>query len=601
MDTTGIARVLIEKLVRCRRALAKELLIMLKHLHIKNFALIEELDISFGHAFNIITGETGAGKSIIVDALMAVLGERTSAEMIRAGETKSIVEGVFNIKGHHHIPKLLIENEYECADNELILRREILSKGNSRCFINDSPAPLAFVKKIGFSLVDFHGQHEHQSILNSDTHIELLDNLGGLENIVEEYHKSYNELKNAIGEYFSLLKREQELRQKQEYQRFQYNEINGVNPKFGEEQSLERELAIIENGEKLHDSTHYVYQALYGDDSSVRDNLIKIRNTLERLKAIDSHFDESAKETDAIIVSVEEIAKFAQNYNSHLEFYPERLEEIRERLVELQRLKKKFGSIETAISYKEELERELTLIDNFEAEIERLKVSITNLQSLVGTHALRLTTKRKEIAKKVEKNIENTLDLLGIPSSKFKVIIENVLSENQLFESHEPLAIINSKHYRAFDNGIDKIHFYISTNKGEEPKPLERVVSGGEASRIMLSIKSILAKSDRLPMLVFDEIDIGISGRIAQKVGIAMKDLADYHQIIAITHQPQIAALADTHIAVEKAELKNRVTVSARVLDKKERVREVAKLLSGETITEATLKSARELIAVGEK
>ncbi|MBX7156002.1 MAG: DNA repair protein RecN [Candidatus Kapaibacterium sp.] len=574
---------------------------MLKNLHIKNFALIDELDISFGHSLNIITGETGAGKSIIVDALMAVLGERTSAEMIRAGESKSVVEGVFSIKGHPQIPSLLEENEYECVDDELILRREILVKGNSRCFINDSPAPLTLVKKIGISLVDFHGQHEHQAILNSETHIEMLDNLGGLENIVEEYQKTFSELKSVIAEYFTLLKREQELRQKQEYQRFQYNEICAVNPQTGEEQSLERELAIIENGEKLHDSTHYVYQTLYGDDSSVRDNLIKVRNILERLKAIDSHFEESAKETDAVIVSVEEIAKFAQNYNSHLEFYPERLEEIRERLVALQRLKKKFGSLEKAIEYKEELERELSLIDNFEAEIERLKGSITGLQSKVGTHAQRLTTKRKEISKKVEKNIENTLDTLGIPSSTFKVIIENTPCDEQLFESHEPLANIANKYFRAFENGIDKIHFHISTNKGEEPKPLERVVSGGEASRIMLSIKSILAKSDRLPMLVFDEIDTGISGRISQKVGIAMKDLADYHQIIAITHQPQIAALADTHIAVEKSESKNRVTVSAKVLDKKERVREVAKLLSGETITDATLKSARELIAVGEK
>lgn len=580
---------------------------MLHSLHIENFALIDSLDLEFGHALNIITGETGAGKSIIVDALMAVLGERTSTDMIRAGATKAVMEGGFSINGHPTIPTILRANEYDFDGDNLLLRREISTKGGSRCFINDSPAPLHLVREIGNALVDFHGQHEHQAILNAETHIQMLDNLGGLESIVAEYRSVYDSLLGTMDTYTTLLKREMELHQKQEYQRFQYSEIKAVNPQQGEEQALERELSIIENGEKLHESTYYVYQTLYGDESSVRDNLIKVRNTLERLKAIDPHFEDSARETDSVIVSVEEIAKFAQNYNSHLEFYPERLEEIRERLASLQRLKKKFGSIERAIEYKEELERELQLVDNFEQEIARLLTEIANLQQLLGTHAQRLSAKRKEIARKVEKSIVSMLETLGIANATFAVTMEREefasihLNGSVHPELQTAIALVSGKKYRAFAHGIDRVHFYISTNKGEEAKPLEKVVSGGEASRIMLSIKSILAKSDRLPMLVFDEIDTGISGRIAQKVGLAMKDLASYHQIIAITHQPQIAALADTHIAVQKQEQKGRVQVTAGVLEKKARVQEVAKLLSGETITDATLKSARELIAVGEK
>lgn len=575
-------------------------IIMLVELLVKNVALIESVELTFGHALNIITGETGAGKSIIVDSLMAVLGERISTEMIRAGEQKAIIEGVFTITGHPKIPVVLKEHDYESSGEQLILRREISLKGGSRCFINDTPAPLQLLREIGIQLVDFHGQHEHQSLLRAETHRIMLDNIGGLETIVEEYRKYYQALSESVSQLESLVQREKELLDKQEYQRFQFNEINSIEPQIGEDQRLEQELTIIENSERLHEQTFTIYQILYGDDSSVRDNLTKVRNMLERLKSIDPQFEQSALETDAVIVAVDEIAKFAQNYNSHLEFYPERLEEIRERLIALTRLKKKYGSLDKAIEFRDELEREILLIENFEGETTRLQTKIDELQRKLGAVGVRLTAKRKEIAKNVEKSIVAMLASLGIPSATFVVMMEQEELMNGLFEPSDICAVIGNKKFRAFEHGLDKVHFYISTNKGEEPKPLEKVVSGGEASRIMLSIKSILAKSDRLPMLVFDEIDSGISGRISQKVGLAMKDLASYHQIIAITHQPQIAALADTHIAVQKQEKNGRVTVSATVLERKERVQEVAKLLSGEDVTTASLKSARELITAGE-
>ncbi|MBL8000025.1 MAG: DNA repair protein RecN [Candidatus Kapabacteria bacterium] len=569
---------------------------MLQSLLVKNFALIESLDLHFGPSLNIITGETGAGKSIIVDALMAVLGERTSAEMIRAGEQKAVIEGEFSITGHPTLPGILRDNDYESDNDTLLLRREISAKGGSRCFVNDSPAPLHIVKEIGNALVDFHGQHEHQSILDPSTHTSLLDNLGGLENMVASYHAKYDELRTRTENYHSILRREQELREKQEYQRFQYDEIRGIDPQPNEEQQLEREQSIIENSEKLFDSTMFVHHTLYGDDASVRDNLVKVRNTLERLRAFDPQFEDSAKEMDAVIVTVEEVAKFAQSYNSHLDFSPERLEHIRERSAQLLRLKKKYGSVERAIEMKNNLEQELQLIENFEGETARLRNEITALQQVIGTLAQRLSVKRKDIARKVEKSIVAQLKQLGITDATFAVTMEQTELPKQLFDVHEPLAMIGNQYYKALPNGIDTIHFFISTNKGEDVKPLERVVSGGEASRIMLSIKSILAKSDRLPMLVFDEIDTGISGRIAQKVGKAMKELAAYHQIIAITHQPQIAAMADTHISVSKSERKGRIVVNARVLRPDEQLREVAALLGGEEITDATLNSARELI-----
>lgn len=566
---------------------------MLKVLTIQNFALIEALELQFSPGLNIITGETGAGKSIIVDALMMVLGERASSDMIRHQAEKAVIEGVFSTEGNSGVGQWLQQNNYESFGKEIIVRRELMLKGTSRCFVNDSPASVSIVKELGDLLVDFHGQHDHQSLLRPETHLQQIDIAGGTENIRREYEKAYEHLTSLRHELDSLLRRETTLRQQQDYQQFQLDEIEAVSPAIDEEDALTAELAIIENSEYLHQTTKEIYSILYDDENSLRDRYVKVRNLLGELQGIDKSFGEFYEECQSAIVITQEIAKFAQNYNSRIEFQPERLDVIRERLGLLQRLRKKYGTMEAVFLEWEKLKAELSLVENFEREIARYREEIAKAEIALGGHALRLSVKRKEIAVKVEKSIVSTLKTLGILNAVFKVVMkQNEASGNDV------KACIDNKYFTAYPDGIDRAEFYISTNIGEEPKPLAKVASGGEISRVMLALKSILAKQDRLPMLVFDEIDTGISGRISQKVGIAMKNLASFHQIIAITHQPQIAALADAHLSVVKIESDGRSKVTASFLPIEKRIREIAKLLSGEKITEASLESARELMHV---
>ncbi|MBS1537444.1 MAG: DNA repair protein RecN [Bacteroidetes bacterium] len=566
---------------------------MLKILTIKNFALIESLELVFSRGLNIITGETGAGKSIIVDALMVILGERASSDLIRHNSEKAIVEGVFSTEGNTAVGDWLLRHNYDSFGKEIIVRRELALKGSSRCFVNDSPANVSIVKELGDILVDFHGQHDHQSLLKTETHLQQIDIAGGTGSIRNEYEKSFHKLTELVETLEDLIRREHSMRQQQEFQKFQLEEIEQVTPLENEENILLSELSIIENSEYLHSSTMQVYSMLYDEENSLRDKLIKVRNILGELQQIDKSFTDYYEECQSAIVVMQEIAMFAQNYNSRIEIQPERLEFIRLRIGKLQRLRKKYGSYEQMFEQWELLKYELGLVENFEKEIERLEREISQEQQTIGKQALRLSMKRSEIARTVEKSIISTLKTLGIPNANFKVILrKEVCLEEKI------AAIIDGKKYRAFVDGIDTAEFYISTNSGEELKPLTKVASGGEISRIMLALKSILAKQDRLPMLVFDEIDTGISGRISQKVGIAMKKLASFHQIIAITHQPQIAALADAHLAVEKIESNGRTYVKATFLNLEQRITEIAKLLSGEKITSASLESARELIEI---
>lgn len=566
---------------------------MLQHLSIRNLALIESVELNFGPGLNIITGETGAGKSIIVDALLLLLGDRSSADEVQQGAAKAVVEGIFSIEGNTSVRSFLQDNNFDLRGSELIVRREVSARGTSRSFINDSPATVPIARALGDLLVDFHGQHDHQSLLRPDQHIALLDNVGSLAGIVREYRAAYDKLRALNDELSSLLKREHVLKEQEEFKRFQLQEIEQVQPRLNEEEELESELSIIENSEYLYETTTQLYHMLYEEENSIRDQLVRVRNILDKLSSIDKTFNDHRTDCQASIVFVEEIARFTQSYSSGIEFSPERLETIRERLVALARLRKKYGTIEEVLRQWEELQRELQLTENFEEEIKRLRTVIGEQRRALGKIAKRLSAKRRDTARDIEKSVIASLGRLGIAHAMFRVVFQ----QNKVQQPDEGalVAEMDGAFYQAHTNGIDRVEFFISTNPGEEPKPLAKTASGGEISRVMLALKTILAQSDRLPMLVFDEIDTGISGRIAQKVGIAMKHLSGYHQIISITHLPQIAALADSHIAVEKREIKKRSVISARVLNEDERMREVAKLLSGEEVTEASIQSAREL------
>ncbi|MCS7000077.1 MAG: DNA repair protein RecN [Bacteroidota bacterium] len=567
---------------------------MLCLLRVENFAVIESVELEFGPAFNVITGETGAGKSLLVEALMAVLGERASGDMVRSGARRAVIEASFIIEGNSQLQSLLESNGYaEPGAGELILRREI-SQHSSRAFVNDSPAPVHVVRQLGEMLVDFHGQHEHQSLLKVSLHRHLLDSVGGLDSIVAEYQEAYHTLRRAIEQYQQLVEQEHRLRSERDWKQFRLEEIDAVAPQPGEKQLLESELRRIEYGEQLFEGSSAIYGLLYGQDHSVHDGLVRARNLAEQLATLDDYFRTAAAELRDLIIRTDELAKDVQRYNAQLEWSPERAEYIRDRLAQLVRLEKRYGSIEQALEERERLQRELALAENFEHELSQLRDAIVKARKQLGILGERLSAKRQQTARRIEQAIGDILARLGMPDAQFHVVIERRSALTP--EVTDIVAECDHGCYHAFEHGIDEIAFHIQTNKGEPPAPLHRIISGGEASRVMLALKTILAKSDRLPILIFDEIDTGVSGRIAHRVGVALEELGAYHQVIAITHQPQIAARAQTHIVVEKTVEGERTFVTARRVSGRERVEELAKLIAGEHVSDGARKIARELL-----
>ena len=569
---------------------------MLKSLSIRNYALIEAVEIEFETGLNIITGETGAGKSIIVDALGLLLGDRANTDVVRKGADKSIVEGVCGIVGNRKAVAVLERLGIEGRE-ELIIRRDVSAKGQSRCFVNDTPLSLAGLKEIGDLLVDLHGQHEHQSLLRPETHVELVDEFGGLEGLLGEYRGPYDRLSTMFAERRDLARKERDLKEKRDLFEFQIREIDAVGPRPDEEKKLENELRILENAEKLFDATSRLYQMLYEGEQSAYDLLVKTRNQLEDLAHIDRAFEESKNECASAAAVVGELTKFIQSYNSKIEFNPERLEEIRARLGQVVLLRKKYGgSLESVLRHREHIGRSFEIAANFDAELARIDERIRAERTVCSDRAQRLSAKRHELTAKLGRAVEQELARLGIANARFEIVIANRPFAASGADGREVHVLLGSEGFEASARGIDLVEFRLSTNAGEDPKPLVKIASGGEISRVMLALKTILAKADRLPVLVFDEIDTGISGRIAAAVGKSLKGLSEFHQIIAITHLPQIAGFADCHFVAEKHEAKGRTASRLRKLDDDERVREVARLMSGEEVTEASLQGARQLV-----
>jgi DNA repair protein RecN (Recombination protein N) len=568
---------------------------VLRSLRIRDYALIEELSIDFDSGLNIVTGQTGAGKSILVGAMEMIIGERASTEVVRSGATKAVVEGVFEGADISPVEELLEENAIEpAADGELIMRREIRSQ-QSRAFINDTPGTVHLMREIAGYLIDLHGQHEHQSLLRTEEHLRMLDDYGGLGGLVERYRENYERVRGLVEDRTDLLDREKELEQKKELVAFQIEEIDRIDPQPGEEADLEAEMRVLANAEQLYESTNRLYRLLFESDHSVYDRLVVARNELQDLQRIDAEFEEISEEIESAEIIVSEVTKFLQDYNAQIEFDPERLEEIRQRLNELDTLKRKYGgSVEAVLEHREEIGEVHALAENYEAEIGQLNEEIEEARQELSRTAHRLSRKRKEVAKTVEEGVIRELKTLGIKHAEFEIHFDRQFDESGWVSL--PPDSSASDRYQAFTHGVDEVEFYISTNVGEEVRPLKDVASGGEISRIMLALKTILAKSERLPILVFDEIDVGISGSIARKVGQSMYDLAQYHQIISITHLPQIASLADTHFIVEKKVADGRTKTVVHRLSEDERMQEVASLISGADVTEAALENARQLI-----
>jgi len=451
---------------------------MLKSFEVKDYALIEHISVEFGGELNIITGETGAGKSILIDAMGLLLGERAATEVVRKGANKSVVEGIFNIEENKNVKKLLEDNDIEYYP-ELILRREISLKGSNRCFANDTPVSLSIIKELGNLLVDLHGQHEHQSLLRTETHINYLDEFGDYDDLMIKYRKTYDDLVRTERELNSLKEREEILKEKKEICSFQIKEIDEVSLQEGEEEKLNGELIILENSEKLAELTNEIYQLLYESGNSVHDSVVKVQNNLSELVEIDNSFSDSSSEAETIIALVNDISSFVQSYKAKVDLDPAHVEEIRERLGSINLLKKRYGgTVKSVLEHRKKIGEEFTLAENFEEKISELSSALSKLREKAEKEAKSISQKRIQVSKKVKSGIENSLKELGISQPEFKTEILNELADGK------PLKFSST--------GIDKVEFFISTNPGEDPKPLAKVASGGEVSRIMLSLKSVL-------------------------------------------------------------------------------------------------------------
>jgi DNA repair protein RecN (Recombination protein N) len=566
---------------------------MLFSLYIRNFALIQELSIEFMPGLTIITGETGAGKSILMGALNIVLGERASSDLVRSGSNKAIIEAVLKEVCSEKIDTLLNESDIEPAP-ELILRRELSSSGQSRCFINDTPCTASLLKRIGELLIDLHGQHEHQLLLHADTHETLLDDFAATQSEITAFRSVRSELQELQQDISRINKEVADIRDKKELLDFQLNELNALDLKSGEEEATETEITLLENAETLFTLSTALSDLLYDSEHSVYSSISTALHTLEKLAGIDKRFEIHLEETRTAKSSVDELARFSRSYSSDIDFNPVRLETLRERQLQLQRIGKKYSrSIPELIELRDELDARIALEDNLQEEIARIEREIALQKSKLSGQAEQLSLKRREGARRLERVIQGHLAHLGIPNATF--IVSMTHDENRDGE-----ITIDGKTFSALPNGYDRIEFLISTNPGEKPRPLVKVASGGEISRIMLALKSALAESAKLPILVFDEIDTGISGRIAEAVGKSLKTLSHLHQIIAITHLPQIAAMADLHLSVEKSVHGERTVTDVTVLEGEHRLRAIAALISGNQISPSSLSLAAELVAGAE-
>jgi DNA repair protein RecN (Recombination protein N) len=561
---------------------------MIRTLYIKDFALIDELEVSFEKGLNILTGQTGAGKSIIVGALNMILGERADTEVIRQGCVKAICEAVISVPENTEIKQLLADNAVEYSE-ELILRREIRESG-SRAFINDTPVTISVLKKTGDYLVDLHGQHDHQFLLNHENHRVVIDQNESVKPFLNRYRQVYREMSGLKQSLVKLKQKEQDLHEKTELYQFQVHELENLQLEANEEEELEAEMNLLDNAEELDQKAAVITKMGEGEEINVIDMLNSMKIHLEDLSRIEPEFQTYLDEVNSARISIQEAIQFAERYRNGIEYNPDRLQELRKRQTDLNRIQKKYGrTIPELINYLNEIRTELNLAENFDHEIEKFESKIEHKEEELKQHALELHQARIDTGTQLAASIEHKLKHLGISHPTFRVRVDWILNEKGWIE-------IQDSRVECSPAGADMISFYISTNKGEEPKPLSKIASGGEISRVMLALKSILASEQQLPVMIFDEIDTGISGHISEKVGKVMRELASHCQIIAITHQPQIASQAHQHYRVEKKESGDRTVSIITALTDQEHIREVAGLMSGEQITDSALSSARELI-----
>jgi DNA repair protein RecN (Recombination protein N) len=571
---------------------------MLEELRIQNFAIIENLTLTFAADFNVITGETGAGKSIIIDAMSLLLGGRSDPGSVRAGADKAIIEGTFAVPPavQDNLHPLLVEHDLVDDDPAAItLTREVRTSGRSAARVNGVTVRLDVLSEVGDLLVDIHGQSEHLSLLKPRQHIYLLDRYADLEEPRAAVAALFGRLRSLRAEIAELLRDEAELARRADMLRFQVDEIRAVEPTPDEEDDLRAERHRLTNSERLAEHSERAYALLLGgepDSAAATDLLQQAAAALAKLAAIDPDLNEQAQWAEELSVQVEELGETMRHYHDGVEYSPARINELEERLEAISRIKRKYGgTVEAALDFLERSEAELDSIEHSEERLEALREQETELLHQFGQLAARLSKGRQQAAATLAKNIERELGDLRMSGARFEVSILQNDDANGAF--------IGSRRV-AFDaTGIDTVEFMMSANPGEPLRPLTKVASGGETARIMLALKGVLGRVDQTPTLIFDEIDQGIGGRIGAVVGEKLWGLADSHQVLVVTHLAQLAGFADTHFRVSKGEANGRTVTRTDILDDKGRVEELAEMLGAQT--DSARQSAHDILMLARR
>ena len=547
---------------------------MLSLLHIENIAVIECADITFDAGFNILTGETGAGKSIVIDAISAILGERAYRDMIRTGTNKASVRAVFT-----GVPEFswFADNGVE-YDSETIIQREVYLDGKNVCRVNGTLVTVSILRKLGIQLINIHGQHDSASLFDENNHLQFLDAFAENQSLIDEYAEKFSKVSQLRKEIERLHMDESEKLRRMETLRYQINEISKANLQAGEDETLEQRRKVLQNAEKLSDGIHTAVDCLYGGDDTDGASalLAEAERELARLVRYTDAYNELHDKVADLMYQVQDVAEELRYARDDLSYSADELEQIESRLDVIHRLRRKYGATcEDILNYLDDAQKELDEIEFADDHVERLKLKCQKAEEQAWDAAIALREQRKRAAEELSARILTELAQLDMPKVQFSCNF----TETEL----TPI-------------GADTVAFYMSANAGEALKPMSKVASGGELARIMLAMKNVLAEQDQVATLIFDEVDTGVSGRAAQKVAEKLRSVAKTKQVLCVTHLPQLAALANTHLLIAKEERQGRTYTSVTPLDLEGRKRELARIIGGANITETTLKSAEEML-----
>ena len=553
---------------------------MLSLLHIENIALIQSADIRFEPGYNVLTGETGAGKSIVIDSIGAVLGERTSRELIRTGAKSALVTAVFT-----QVPPLpwLEENGIALHDGEVLLQREIQGDGRNVCRIDGRLVTVAQLRELGRQLLNIHGQHDGQQLLDPASHLGYLDRCGGHTELLEHYRTAYQAWNGLRKQIAALEMDEAERSRRVDTLNFQIRELERAQLRAGEDEELDQRRTLLRSAGKLMDALQAAEYALCGDEEGggVCSLLADAEGELDSVSQFSTPLEELSRQVSELRSAADDAADTLRDLTREMEFSPGELDEVESRLDVLYRLKKKYGAtVEEMLQYLDRCRRELDEIQYADDTIARLTKELDKARREADRAAQALSQQRRKAAEKLEKRVQEELRQLDMPKVRFQVEFAPIDNQWGLDET-----------------GMDQVQFLMSANVGEALKPIQKVASGGELARIMLALKNVLAQDDEIGTLVFDEVDTGVSGRAAQKVAEKMAQVARHKQVLCVTHLPQLAAMADTHFSVSKGEREGRTYTNLERLDRKQRREELARLIGGAAVTPALLESAEELLA----